>query len=214
MRKLVFVLALFFVLTACSYQATTSVSPAYNVYSSYEDKIPGSFALYVDSDEMKGTYKVRGFTCSAHKFPIDAQKSFEISVLKTTQDLFENIELVTKPLSKEQLASLNYDAIVIVEAEDIDVKISVIQGFWSGEIEAEVEIVASVIVDSKNERILGATVTAEKDSLHPAGAACSGGANALGEATNESLEETMKRLGEKLTNSKKLRNMNTSPKAI
>ncbi|WP_417454582.1 hypothetical protein [Kiloniella sp.] len=207
MHKLVTVLALSFVLAACSYQATTSVSPAYNVYSSYENKIPGSYALYVDSDEMKGTYKVRGFTCSAHKFPIDAQKSFEISVFKTTQDLFENIELVDKPLSKGQLASLNYDGIVIIEAEDLDVKISVIQGFWSGEIEAEVEIAASIIVNSQEERILGTTVTAEKDSLHPAGTACSGGANALGEATNESLEETMKRIGEKLTNSKKLRNV-------
>ena len=58
MRFLVITFTVLFT-SACAYNTPVDVSPAYNVYSNYEDKLPGRYALYVDATETKGEGDVK-----------------------------------------------------------------------------------------------------------------------------------------------------------
>lgn len=194
------------VVSGCSYSSQAPVSPAYNVYSNYDDKLPGSYALYVDADAMTGTYSVQGFDCAVHRYPVDARGSFKTSVHQTFQNLVENVELVDAPLSTADLQARGHRGQIIVEGQEMDVKLVVIPGFFMADMEADVEVAANMRVDDDDgQRMLGTTVAADKDAISEADIACSGGADAITAATSEAFEELMQRLGERLSNSRKLR---------
>ena len=204
MRKILIILAALGV-SACTYNASAPVSPAYDVYSNYDDKLPGQYALYVDSEKLAGEYSVEGYACSAHNYSQDATGAFEQSVSKTFQNLVENLELVDQPLSARDLEAQGYTGMIIVEAEDIDVRINVIPGFWTSDMSADVDLAASLRVNGREGRLLGTTVSGDDDAKTGAGAGCEGGAKALSEATSKALEDLMQRLGERLSNSRRLR---------
>lgn len=204
MRNLLIVLAAIGV-SACTYNASAPVSPAYDVYSNYADKLPGQYALFVDSEELAGEYSVDGYACSAHSYTQDASSAFEKSVTQTFQNLVENLEVVDQPLNQTDLADRGYTGMIVVEAEEIDVRINVIPGFWSADMTSDVEMAASLRVDGRNGRLLGTTVSGDDDAKTGAGSGCEGGAKALSMATSSALEELMQRLGERLSNSRRLR---------
>ena len=204
MRQILIILAALGV-SACTYNASAPVSPAYDVYSNYDDKLPGQYALYVDAEKLSGEYSVEGYACSAHNYSQDATGAFEQSVSQTFQNLVENLELVDQPLSANDLKAQGYTGMIIVEAEDIDVRINVIPGFWTSDMSADVDLAASLRVNGREGRLLGTTVSGDDDAKTGAGAGCEGGAKALSEATSKALEDLMQRLGERLSNSRRLR---------
>lgn len=193
----------------CAYNAPVTVAPAYDVYSNYENKVPGNFALYIDSSELETVAKVQGYNCSFHSYPADATSQFSRSVHATLENLAERVELVDSPLTSESLLNRGYDAQIIVEALDYDIRLRVIPGFWNSEMEADVEIAARMKVDGFKGRQLGTTVEGDGDALVGAGAACEGGAEAIGLATSDAIRETMERLGERITNARTLREDST-----
>ena len=193
------------VLGACSYNASAPVSPANNVYSNYGEKIPGQYALYVDGEEFQGEFKVQGFNCSAHTYTQDARSAFRQSVVLTFGNLVENIELVERPLSRDNLKSNGFDGMIRVRAEDMEVEIGVIPGFWTADMDAEVELTSSLRVDNHEGRLLGTTVSGDADSTKGAGTGCDGGSKALSSATSGAFEDLMQRMGERLSNSQRIR---------
>ena len=59
-------------LTACTHQSSVPVSPAFDVYTSYEGEIPGSWYLFVDSSELKvSNLRFPGLSCAAYNYPLD-----------------------------------------------------------------------------------------------------------------------------------------------
>lgn len=203
--KLTAVIATVSLVTGCTYNSTAPVSASYDVYSNYGEKVSGRYALYVDGDEFSGDFKPQGYNCSFHTFSQDASSPFEQSVLKTFENLVEYIEPVDNPLSGNDLTMRGLDGQIVVEAEDMDVRIKVIPGFWSSDIEADVDLAANMTVDSLNGRLLGTAVSGDGDAMTGAGSACGGGADAMALATSDALEELMQRLGERLSNSPRVR---------
>ena len=121
MKMLLAVLLITFCVTGCSYKSSVEISPSYDVYSNYDSKAPGHFALYVDSKEMNKVVKVQGYNCSAHKFPVEADKQFEMSVYKTFENLLEKVTLIDHPVDSVSLQKLGYRAMINVEVEDMDI---------------------------------------------------------------------------------------------
>lgn len=192
-------------LSACAYNAPVDVSPAYNVYSNYEDKLPGRYALYVDSAEAKGEGEIKGFACSAHSYPYDGEAPFASSVVATFRNIVEEVELVDMPMDAAALSSGGYQAQLSVEVVSMEVDLRVIQGFWSSEIEAETEIAATVRAVNNAGVLLGSTIEGNADAEADSGMACEGAATAMQESISEAIEEAMERLGERLANARRLR---------
>jgi hypothetical protein len=206
MFRSILVLSATILLNGCAYQAAVDIAPAYNVYSSYDDKIPGSWALYIDSSAFENQdFRFDGFNCAAHTFPLDISSTFTQSALRTLDNIVENIQLVDRPLTTDQLESDGLSGIVIIDTEEIDVSLRVNPGFWSSNVDAEVELVASIAVDGRTGRLLGTTVSEDGDFEGPLGGFCGGGGPALGEAASNAIEALLERVAERLTNAPRVR---------
>lgn len=199
------VVALLFILNGCSYKVDAPVAPSYDVYSSYSDKVPGRWAIMVDGSQLREDFKVSGYVCSAHTFPLDAGQAFNTSVTKTLENVVENVEDVQSPLSRDQLGRSGYAGFIRVNGEDVDVDLEVVPGFWSAGMKAEVRLTAALAVDGPDGRLLGGRLSSEGNDNAEAGGACEGGAKAISKATEKALRRLMEELGEKISNEPRLR---------
>jgi hypothetical protein len=186
------------------------MSAAFDVYSSYDDKIPGRFALFIDDSEMAGTFKVTGYQCSFHSYPLDARAAFSQSVAKTIEQVVDQLELVRTTPTTTQLIATDSAGLIRVRGEKIDVDLRPIPGFWTHEMEAEVTLTASFAADGRSGRALGGTVSATGEDKQDSGGACGGGANAISKASEEALENLTRQLGERIANSERLREAATA----
>jgi len=192
-------------LSGCTYKAATNVNPATNIYSNYSDKVPGKYALYVDAEEMADTFKVTGYACGAHNYPVDARNAFSVSVKQTLENIIEYVEVVDNPLDRNGILAHELDGMIVVEADKLEIDLIVIAGFWTSQMKADAEITVKVQVDNESGRLLGTSVEGDDDYVADAGGACGGGATAIGTAIEKAMKEVLERMGERISNSPRLR---------
>ena len=190
----------------CAYQASVEVAPAYNVYSSYEDTIPGEWFLFVDTENIGlQTVRAQGLSCSAHTFPLDISGSFGESARRTIGNIVENVEVVDSPAPRAALEREGRAGQIVLRGESLDADLILHQGFWSVTAEVEVEIVLNIQVDGQSQRLLGTTVSGEAEASADAGSFCGGVAEALGEAAAEAVRNTLRRAAEQISNAPRIR---------
>ena len=211
MRKLIVALAVVVMcggMTGCGYKTTVNTVSGINVYSSYEEKIPGRFALVVDSQPELLTKKVKAssFTCSAHNFPVALSNTFESSIYESTKYFFEEVaSRVTIP-SKEEMSKDELSGYILVKATHFEPKVTFIPGFFSGNVSTSADIGFEFsVIDRENKLILSSAVSASRSSDGEAGGACEGGATSLSEAISKAFREALERYAERVSNSTKLR---------
>lgn len=211
-NKFLLMLIISMSVASCSYEVNAPIAPSYDVYSSYSAKVPGRWAVMVDGNQLKEEFKVSGYVCSAHSFPLDASQAFSTSVTKTLENVVEYIEDVQNPLSRDQLLRSGYAGLIRVSGEEVDADLEVVPGFWSAGMKAEVQMTAALAVDGPNGRLLGGRLSSEASDNAEAGGACEGGAQAISKATEKALRRLMEELGEKISNEPRLREV--SPPAL
>lgn len=193
------------VVAGCQYKAEPISVASYNVYSSYDGKLPGKYLLYVDGSKLDKPIKPSDFNCAAHTFPLALSQSFSGSVRKTFQNLVGELEVVNQPVDRNDLLARGAKGMIMVRGEDVDARLRVVPGFWSAGMETNVEISASITVDGINGRLLGTTVSGNGNAQTDAGFACEGGAKSLAGSAEKAMKETLGRLGEALVNSERVR---------
>ena len=121
------------------------------------------------------------------------------------------MELVDTPVAATELGRMGKSGMIVIQPQDMTTRIQFIEGFWSMTGEASSEISASITVDTpSNGRALGTTASGDARASGGAGAVCGGGATIIGEATEKSLEELFGQIGERFSNSPRLRGQNTA----
>jgi hypothetical protein len=205
MKRMICVLASVSMLGACAYNAPVTASPNLNVYSSYGDKLPGDYALYIDTGEFGRTIHPTGYLCSAHSYPLDIRDPFRESVVGTLQQLVEHVDVVQTPLTADELAKSGKRGQIIVRADSMTATVQFLPGFWSSTGEGHVELTANLTVDGVGGRLLGTTGEGEGTAQADAGAMCGGGAQALANAAEKAVKQLLGQLGERLSNAPRLR---------
>lgn len=211
MRKLICLLGLAVVVVVgagCSYKASVPAVDIANIYTSYEEKIPGTVALIVDAQEdvFDRTIKPNTYTLGAHKYPIAAATAFKTSVLNTTKSVFENVVDRNEIPNIQQMYADNLNGYLVVHVKHFEPRISFIQGFWSATASSTVEIAFDFTVrDKNNGLILSSAVSASRTAEGDAGGAGAGGAPVIADATKKAVTEALERYAERLSNSSKLR---------
>ncbi len=203
MYRFWFFAALF--LSACQYTAEPPAVGSFNVYSSYEDKLPGKYLLYVDATALNAQVKPSDLNCAAHTFPLQLSSSFTSSTRQTFANLVGDLELVSAPVDRSDLAARGARGMIIVRGEQTIARLRVVPGFWSNGIETDVETVASITVDGRNGRLLGSTVSGRGTAQSDAGAFCEGGSKSLAQSAGDAVRQTLTRLGEAMVNSERVR---------
>lgn len=190
----------------CSYNAEVLESPAYNVVTSYGNKVPGKWLLYVDAAPLQRPVKPAGYACSAHKFPINMAGPFATSAKQTISNLVEQVEVVNGPVDRGQVAAMGAVGLIVVRGEELRPRLEVQPGFWSANMAAQATVIASVSIDSaKHGRILGTTVEGQGTADAESGMACGGGAKALSAAAGMGMKDSMRKMGEAISNSERVR---------
>jgi hypothetical protein len=192
-------------LGACAYQAQTVSSPARNVVTSYTNKVPGKWLLYVEADRLNTTARPEDVSCSAHSFPLDFSQGFPASVRDTLPNVLERVEEVPEPVASDRLKASGARGIVIVRGEQLSSRLRAVPGFWSANIVTEVDMAVSVTVEGPNGRMFGKTFDGRGKGDRPSGAFCSGGSESLKVAAEDAQREVLRRIAEEVANSDRVR---------
>lgn len=176
-----------------------------DVYSSYGEKLRGKYLLYVEPSELSTNVKPADVNCSAHNFPLDLRAAFTGTVRKSFANLIEDLVVVESPADRRQLKSRGARGLIVVRADDISARLRVVPGAWQATIETEIEIQAGIMVDGPGGRLLGTSVSGDDQYSGALGPFCSGGEDSLTESSKGALKEVVRKLGEALVNSERVR---------
>ncbi len=180
--------------------------PSFNVMSSYGEQIPGLWLLYIDATALARPIKPSTYVCSAHNYPINASGPFATSVRQTLDNVVDQLEVVPGPVTAAQLNARGARGFIVVRGEEIRARLETKPGFWSASMDASATVIASVTVDGRRGRIYGSTVEGLGNAVSDAGFACEGGGKALGDAVSQGMGDSMRKLGEAISNSERVRN--------
>jgi hypothetical protein len=205
MKSYLVVVAFAFGLSGCAYEAKPTSVPAFDTVTSFSTKVPGKWLLYVEGSRMDVTIRPRDLNCSAHTFPLLGASAFGGSTRQTLANLFERIEEVQSPIAVSEARSRGARGLIVVRAERMDGFVQVVPGFWSAKIVSDLEATASVQVDGANGRLFGQTFDARGRDEADAGFACGGGAESVQRAAQKSMRDLVRRLGEGVANSERVR---------
>lgn len=196
-----------FILTSCAYNVQPMSTKAVNIYSAYEEKIPGAYGLIIDNSVRNVNRKIApvSYVCAAHRYPIVVGDSLAISVKQTLDSVFERVvEQKTLP-SDESLSKLRLNGTVLVKLDDFSPRILCTQGFSQGTCTASTDISFGVTVRGLSETLLATAASGSKTADGSAGGACGGGAEVIGDSITRATREALERLAERLSNSPRLR---------
>jgi hypothetical protein len=205
MKRPVLTAGAYLILASCAYNVDPLATPSYNVVSSYGEKVPGTWLLYVDAKPIDQPVKPEGYACSFHSFPLNLSSPFKSSVRQTLENVIEHIEDVPSPIPRQDVKARGARGIIVVHGDEVRTRLEVLPGFWSAKMDGQVSIVASITVDGSAGRIFGQTFEGQGRSGAEAGFACSGGAKGLADAAAKAMSDVSRKIGEGLTNSDRIR---------
>jgi hypothetical protein len=195
----------------CSYSVQPASTRAINIYSAYENKVPGNYVLVLDGSIRNVNREVApaSHVCSAHRYPISVGDSLAISIKQTLESVFERVNEQTSAPSGDQLNKLGYDGVILVRLDDFSPRVLCTKGFASGTCTANTDISFGVTVRGTKGVLATTGVSGSKTTDGDAGGTCGGGATVIGESITRATRDAMERMAERLSNSPKLREANT-----
>ena len=191
-------------LCACSHEVKTIASPATSVRPVDGQKLPGSYVLVVQSDNMAKTVDPTSFSCGGPEFPIDARASFKQSARDTMVQLVEKLEPAEQPLTPEQLQAGKHRGQIIIKTTAYDAQLDFNPGLFSATADATVTIAASLAVDGPAGRLLEAEESDVRTVEHDV-VTCGDGAEVLADANGKATVGLLERLAEHIAKEPKLR---------
>jgi hypothetical protein len=191
--------------SSCAYEAKPVAVPAFDTVTSFSSKISGKWLLYIEGSKMDAVIRPRDLNCSAHTFPVSGSSSFSGSVRQTLGNLFDSLDVVGSPISVSEARARGARGLVVVRAERLDGFLQVVPGFWSAKLVSDLEATATVSVDGASGRLFGQTFDARGRDEADAGLFCSGGAESVQRASQKAVRDLVRRLGEGVANSDRVR---------
>lgn len=185
----------------CTYKGVAQPVPAKDVLLSYDDPIPGKWALVVSANGFLVEAEHVGYGCTGHTYQIDAESSFVQSVPPTLRQVFESLDEVDSELSGSAMLNDDYSGQIVVTGDRMEVTAGPTgQGFRS-----EAEISAKVVVKSPDHRLIGTRLTADGDNSGGGGFACNDSPAIMESAVEEAIKSLMEEMAEEIGNSERLR---------
>lgn len=197
-------------LTGCTYQVAVQPASATAEYTSYTDKVPGKFALYIDAAQMSTSAEQLTQGCPLSKFPINASEAFRTSTVQTFQKIVQTVDVVDAPLPKEELIQKGYRGLISVRADSFIVHMAVIPGFWTATIEGDASLSVGVLVDGPTDRLFDASVSSERSSEKWTIGDCGVAVDAISVATTAAVKDAMEQLAGRVNDAPKLRQTTTT----
>ncbi len=192
-------------LAACSHTVDAGNSVAAPVVTAYAEKVPGKWALLVDPGHARGDAQSDGLRCGLIKYPLDLETSFALTAASTFRQVTQDIRVKDHPLTHAEIASGGYAGTIALHIEAVRARIDV-SGVVDASASATSEIDGTLAVMSAGRRLVDTGDTGSGHALRDAGLTCAGAADAAAAATNDALQDLVRRLAEHFANSHSVRN--------
>jgi hypothetical protein len=201
------ILLIIFAASGCAYNVQPVSTRAVNLYSAYENKIPGNFVLVMDNSLRNVNREITpaSYVCGAHRFPITVGDSVAISIKQSLDAVFEQVREQGSAPPADQLNSLGLNGVILIRLDDFSPRILCHKGFFSGTCTASTDLSLGVTVRGSGGILASMAASGSKTADGDAGVYCSGGADVLGDSITRATRDALERLGERLSNSPKLR---------
>ena len=207
MKLSVLIICLVGLVSGCTYNVQPVSTKPNNIYSSYESKVPGNFAIVFD-DSIKNVnreIKPVSYLCGAYTYPITLGDSIAVSVKNTLDLVFEQtVEQATMP-STEAMTNLGLRGTVFVKMDDFSPTLSCTPVAYSGTCSGSTDISFGIIIRDTNGTLFATSVSGSKTFIGGAGGACGGGAKVLAESIARATKDVLENLAERVSNSSRLR---------
>lgn len=190
---------------ACTHKVTVDPVAARGITSSYETKVPGTFALLVYTGAARGIVRPQGLNCGAWTYEADFADAFAASARRTFEPLAEKIVVVDRPVKKEELAALGYRGIITITPGSFFVAMRNEATLFNSITYADARLSGEIIVDGPEGRLLGERSNGSGTSQAGSGFVCEGGSTSIGLATEKAMRELLRELAESFVNAPRLR---------
>jgi hypothetical protein len=197
-----------FVLSACAYNVTPTTAPAVNIYSSYEKKVPGRWAIVLDDSvrTLRRDVKPATYICSAHSYPIDAGGALSSSLRRTFEQVADDTVSKDSIPSPQAMQAEGLTGSIFVKLDEFQPRLSCQQGFWAGTCSSTVDIsIGTIIRAADGQTLLSTSAGSSRTADGGAGPACGDAGQAMSEATSRAMKDALERLAERMANSTALR---------
>jgi hypothetical protein len=191
-------------LSACTYPVESTTTEPEKVFMAYTDRVPGKWALLIDSDKATGALVGTGIRCDQFKYPVDFTKTVARIAEATFKTVGDDIRVSDHQLTKTELASGGYTGVIIVRIIDFRPKIDV-DGVLEPHADATTEIDGTVLVTKGGQRMVDSSESAKGDSGRDAGIACEGAADAVSAASDQAVQDIVRKFAEEFANSHAVR---------
>jgi len=149
----IFIIVLILMVCGCSYSVQPVSTKALNIYSAYDNKVPGKYAVILDDSIRVVNREIApaSYVCSAHRYPIAVGDTLAVSVKQTLDSVFEQVvEQRTIP-SNDTLTNLGLVGSVLVKLDDFSPRLLCTQGLFSGTCSASTDISFGVTIEGRVE---------------------------------------------------------------
>ena len=207
MRVLLAVLVAASAVSGCAYQVKPISAPAVNIYTTYDDRIPGRWAVVVaDTSMLDKVIDPSSYECSAHKYPFNAGSTIRTSVEQTMQQVFEEVESAVNVPSSDTMMESGNNGYVLVRVSGFQPRLVCNSKFFSMSCTGTSELAMTVdVVGLDGRKLLSTSVGGTATADGNAGGACGQAAEVVAEAYRRSLKETLERMAERISNSRRIR---------
>jgi hypothetical protein len=194
-------------LAGCAYKVEPQAQPAVNIYTTYEDKLPGNYVFVADDSlkNVKREVKPSSYVCSAMSYPTDIGPSLVASLNSTLQKVADNVQVAETGVSVEKISADSQQRVVFVRLDSFSPRLSCSPGFFEGYCTASADMSLGVTVTGPGGRLFSSSVGSSRTADGGSGSACDGGAKVLSQAIELTMRDTMERMAERLSASTKLR---------
>lgn len=202
-------LVLSFIFYGCTYTVVAPTATTVEIHTSYDEKIPGNWAIIVDesSTNFETEVDVDGSGCLAYSFIFNPGESVRLSSIDAFQKVFEHTTQMKRVPSHEEMKRGNLIGNAVVELEGFDSEIVCRTKLVSVKCTVEVEIEFDIVVQGIDGKLLGATVDSRKivrdgDGI---GLTCEGISELYSKAYSLALGDSLEEMAEEISNSIRIR---------
>lgn len=191
-------------LAGCTYSVEPQTSEPAPVFTAYTDKVPGKWALLIDASHATAALQAEGLRCSQFDYPLDLTKSFVQTTAAAFKGVAEDVRIVDHPLSRSEFASQAYTGVITVRVDSLRATVKV-EGMFDATATADTEIDGTILVVKGGQRMVDTGETATGTSQRDAGLTCGGSADAVSAASNDAVQDVVRKLAEQFANSHDVR---------
>jgi hypothetical protein len=194
-------------MTGCTHRTPINSVGSVTVYTTFENKIPGKFAIIVGtaSESLDRTVEPASHICSGWSYPLEFTSSFATSMVSASSYIFEEVTR-SYPAEIDNLKKEGYSGYVLISVKHFEPRLMFIPKMFEATGVADANIGFDYSVRNINNKVIvSGMATASRTADGSAGGVCERGSELIQTAVRNALQTSLEQYVERVANSENVR---------